>query len=129
MHHVHTASSVNGSAFKRYFDERNRLLVLSRHGSPADAARAAGRSLLVTAAYAHQVTANPWSIRPFLEVQYHHVGADQGPTVQQLFGSPSFWALTFGVRLLAGGDPMRMGSYGVLDPMTEMSRTGAAHVH
>jgi GT2 family glycosyltransferase len=53
-HHVHAASSVSGSAFKRYFDERNHLLVLSRHGAPTDAARAIGRSLLVTASYARR---------------------------------------------------------------------------
>ena len=53
-HHVHAASSVSGSAFKQYFDERNHLLVLSRHGAPTDAARAIGRSLLVTASYARR---------------------------------------------------------------------------
>ena len=59
VRHVHTASSVNGSAFKRYFDERNRLLVLSRHGSAAETARAAGRSLLVTASYARRDVVAP----------------------------------------------------------------------
>jgi hypothetical protein len=87
------------------------------------------RWLIVTAAYAQQVTPSPWSARPFLEVQHHRVTADQGTSARQLFGKTSFWALTLGVRLLVGGDPMRMGSYGVLDAMTEMSRTGAAHVH
>ncbi len=96
-----------------------------------DAGHTVGRTrwLIVTAAYAQQVTPNPWSVRPFLEVQYHRVQADQGVGPIQLYGRPSFWALTFGVRLLFGGDPMRMGAYGVVDPVTEMSRTGAAHVH
>ncbi|MGE0158176.1 MAG: hypothetical protein AB7T31_02120 [Gemmatimonadales bacterium] len=95
--------------------------------------------LIVTAAYAQQVTRNPWSVRPFVEVQHHSVWADLGPSAGQLFGSTSFWALTLGARLIVGGDPMRMGAYGVLDSMTEMGRdTGmagmsapapAAHVH
>jgi hypothetical protein len=91
-----------------------------------------GRSrwLIVTAAYAHQVTPSPWSIRPFVEVQFHRVVADEGRSARQIFGGNSFWALSLGARVLLGGDPMRMGSYGVLDPMTEMSRMGtAAHVH
>ena len=87
------------------------------------------RWLIVTAAYAQQASANPWSLRPFLEVQYHRVSADEGQSARQIFGRTSFWALTAGVRVLLGGDPMRMGSYGVLDAMTDMSRTGAAHVH
>jgi hypothetical protein len=91
-----------------------------------------GRSrwLIVTAAYAQQVTPNPWSVRPFVEVQFHRVVSDEGPSARQIFGGNSFWALTLGARLILGGDPMRMGAYGVLDPMTEMSRTGTAtHVH
>jgi hypothetical protein len=88
------------------------------------------RWLIVTAAYAQQATPNPWSVRPFLEVQYHRVGADEGASPRQIFGSSSFWALTVGVRLLFGGDPMRMGAYGVLDPVTEMSRGGGTqHIH
>ena len=87
--------------------------------------------MIVTAAYAQQVTPNPWSIRPFLEVQFHRVASDEGPSPREIFGSTSFWALTLGARVILGGDPMRMGTYGVLDPMTEMSRMGggAAHVH
>jgi hypothetical protein len=91
-----------------------------------------GRSrwLIVTAAYAQQATPNPWSVRPFVEVQFHSVVSDEGPSARQIFGSSSFWALSLGARVILGGDPMRMGSYGVLDPMTEMSRTdAAAHVH
>ena len=39
-----------------------------------------------------------------------------------LFGDDRFSALTLGARIFFGGEPMRMGSYGVLDPMTRMSR-------
>jgi GT2 family glycosyltransferase len=59
VHHVHSATSVSGSAFKRYFDERNHLLVLARHGSPVDATRAAVRSLLVTASFARRDVVAP----------------------------------------------------------------------
>ena len=52
VRHVHSAASVDGSAFKRFYDERNHLLLLARHGSLASAAGAAARSLLVSASYA-----------------------------------------------------------------------------
>jgi hypothetical protein len=91
------------------------------------------RWLIVTAAYAQQVTPTPWSVRPFVELQFHRVSADEGPSARQIFGGTSFWALSLGARVILGGDPMRMGVYGALDPMTEMSRMGSdeapAHVH
>ena len=88
------------------------------------------RWLIATAAYSFELTPNPWSVRPFVEVQHHQVRGHQGGIVAtDLFGGPSFWALSVGARLFFGGDPMRMGSYGVLDSMTEMTRTGALHVH
>jgi hypothetical protein len=88
------------------------------------------RWLIATAAYAFELTPNPWSVRPFIEVQNHQVRGAQGAvSATDLFGRTSFWALSVGARLYFGGDPMRMGSYGVLDSMTEMSRTGAVHVH
>jgi GT2 family glycosyltransferase len=65
VRHVHAASSVSGSAFKRYFDERNHLVVLARHASARDAARAAARSLLVTGSYVRRdVLAPALSNRP-----------------------------------------------------------------
>jgi GT2 family glycosyltransferase len=54
VHHVHAATSVRGSALKQFYDERNRLLVLARYGSPVAATTAAVRSLLVTASYARR---------------------------------------------------------------------------
>ena len=59
IRHVHAASSGRDSAFKRYYDERNHLVVLARHASPRDAARAAARSLLVTASYARRDVVAP----------------------------------------------------------------------
>jgi GT2 family glycosyltransferase len=54
VHHVHAASSGRGSPLKQFYDERNRLVVLSRHSSARATARAALRSLLVTASYARR---------------------------------------------------------------------------
>jgi hypothetical protein len=92
------------------------------------------RWLIATAAYAFEATPSPWSVRPFLEVQHHQVRGDQGAvSATDLFGGTSFWAISLGARVFFGGDPMRMGSYGVLDPATAMNRAGAGtdatHVH
>jgi hypothetical protein len=51
VRHVHSATTVSGSKLARYFDDRNRLLVLARHGSIRRATRTAGRFLLVTESY------------------------------------------------------------------------------
>jgi hypothetical protein len=81
------------------------------------------RWLITTLAYAYEVTGTPWSVRPFVEVQHHRVRADAGPVAPlDLYGTRSFWALSMGARLYVVGGPMRMGAYGVLDPMTEMNR-------
>ena len=81
------------------------------------------RWLISMVAYAYELTGYPLSVRPFAELQYVRVREDRGaldPVV--LFGSDSFWGLSLGARILLGGNPMRMGVYGVLDPMTSMSR-------
>lgn len=57
--HVHAASSVEGSALKDHYNERNRLLVLARHRGNADAARAVLRHLAVTASYARRDIVSP----------------------------------------------------------------------
>jgi len=97
------------------------------------------RWLIATAAYAYELTPTPWSVRPFVEVQHHQVRGDSGGvTATGLFGGTRFWALSFGARVFLGGEPMRMGSYGILDSMTGMERmqvgmgtdaAGGAHVH
>jgi hypothetical protein len=92
------------------------------------------RWLIATAAYAYELTPSPWSVRPFVEVQHHQIRGDAGTvTAMGLFGGTRFWALSFGARVFLGGEPMRMGSYGILDSMTE-TEIGAgpvlgAHVH
>jgi GT2 family glycosyltransferase len=59
VRHVHTASSVEGSDRFVYYNERNRLLTLTRHASGGDIARALGRYLLVTASYARRDLVSP----------------------------------------------------------------------
>ncbi len=54
VRHVHAATSGRGSALKQYYDERNRLLVVARHGTTTTASAAALRSLFVTASYARR---------------------------------------------------------------------------
>ena len=84
----------------------------------------ATRWLIATAAYARQVGSHRVSLRPFVEVQYHGVRAERGDLARDGFpgAESSFWVMSLGARLFLGGGPMRMGSYGVLDPMTVMGR-------
>ncbi len=98
-----------GGDFFRYHD----------HDDPLGATR----WLIATAAYAYELTSTPWSIRPFVEAQFHQVRADRGGiAATDLYGTTSFWALSAGARIFLVGGPMRMGSYGVLDPMMDMGR-------
>jgi hypothetical protein len=79
--------------------------------------------VITTVAYALEATGAPWSARPFVELQYHRAGSERGsfdPAVE--FGTDSFWVVSAGARIFLGGGPMRMGSYGVLDAMTQMNR-------
>jgi GT2 family glycosyltransferase len=54
VRHVHSASSVEGSRLFQYYDERNRLLTLTRNAPPGLALREAGRHLLITGSYARR---------------------------------------------------------------------------
>jgi GT2 family glycosyltransferase len=54
VRHMHSATSGDGSTLKRYYDERNHLIVLARHAPARQTALAAARSLLVTASYARR---------------------------------------------------------------------------
>ncbi|MEO5510242.1 MAG: hypothetical protein ABIV28_03605 [Longimicrobiales bacterium] len=86
----------------------------------------ATRWLINTAGYGYQLSGYPLSARPFVELQYNRVSEERGGIdPEQLFGARSFWGISAGFRLFLGGDPMRMGSYGVLDDMTSMHRGGA----
>jgi GT2 family glycosyltransferase len=59
VHHVHAATTIEGSKLKLHYEERNRLLVLARHAKARDAWRAIGRHLLVTASYARRDIFSP----------------------------------------------------------------------
>ena len=81
------------------------------------------RWLTVTGGYGVTVTSLPFSARPYIEAQWNRVSAHRGgiePT--ELFGRSNFLSLSAGFRIFLGGEPMRMGTYGVLDPMTSMHR-------
>ncbi|TVR66343.1 MAG: hypothetical protein EA422_02330 [Gemmatimonadales bacterium] len=107
----------DGSGFFRY-----------EHG---EGARAASRWFITSVGYGHLLTDLPLSLRPFVEAQHHRVAHERGPaefTPDVLFGTRSFFSLSAGVRIYLGGGPMRMGRYGVLDPMTAAMR-GGGHDH
>jgi N-acetylglucosaminyl-diphospho-decaprenol L-rhamnosyltransferase len=59
VRHLHAATSREGSALKRYYDERNRLLVVTRHAPARVALRAPLRFLLSTASYARRDILSP----------------------------------------------------------------------
>lgn len=54
VRHVHSASSVEGSELFQHYDERNRLLTLTRNAPPALAVREAVRHPLITGSYARR---------------------------------------------------------------------------
>jgi hypothetical protein len=60
VRHLHAASSGEGSALKERFNERNRLLVATRHDGPARATALSLRYLLTTASYLRRDVAAPW---------------------------------------------------------------------
>jgi GT2 family glycosyltransferase len=52
VRHIHSVSTVEGSALAAHFIERNRLLLVARHGSGSEVFREFARYLLITASYA-----------------------------------------------------------------------------
>jgi hypothetical protein len=83
----------------------------------------ATRWLIVTAGYGVRLTGLPYSMRPFVEGQWQFVSNERGPvTPENLYTRSSFGSISAGFRVFLGGEPMRMGAYGVLDPMTMMHR-------
>lgn len=63
VRHVHSASSVEGSRLFQHYDERNRLLTLTRNAPPALALREVGRHLLITGSYARRDIVAPLAHR------------------------------------------------------------------
>jgi len=95
----------------------------------------ASRWFINTLGYGIETRALPVSVRPFVEVQHNRTSAARGSvTPSAMYGATQFWSITAGARLFFGGGAMRMGSYGMLDPMTHAMRpsartTGGQHVH
>ena len=63
VHHVHSASSVEGSRLFAHYVERNRLLTLTRNAPLGFTARAALRYLLITGSYARRDIVSPLAHR------------------------------------------------------------------
>ncbi|MDQ3898036.1 MAG: glycosyltransferase family 2 protein, partial [Actinomycetota bacterium] len=63
VRHVHSASSVEGSRLFQHFDERNRLLTLTRNAPRSLALREVGKHLLITGSYARRDIAVPLARR------------------------------------------------------------------
>jgi hypothetical protein len=107
-----------------------------RHGLPGtegyfryhhdDDAVGATRWLVNTIGYAFRASDLPVSVRPYLELQYDMIRRERGPVgPHALYGTSRLLSLSFGMRLFFGGGSMRMGSYGVLDPMAAAMRPAA----
>ena len=81
----------------------------------------ATRWLILTAGYGYSLGTDRISPRPFVEVQHNSIGTDVGGIdPRTLYGKRSFWSISLGMRIFIGGESMRMGTYGVFDPMTAM---------
>ena len=59
VRHVHSASTVEGSPLFDYYNERNRLLTLTRHSDRRTVAKALARYLLITGSYAQRDVVSP----------------------------------------------------------------------
>jgi len=59
VRHVHAATSREGSALKDHYNERNRLLVLRRHGTASEVRQARSGFLRATASYARRDILSP----------------------------------------------------------------------
>jgi hypothetical protein len=94
-----------------------------RHGTHATGAT---RWLINTVGYGYDLTGYPVALRPFVELQHSRVWSERGgASPEALFGKDRLWSASLGFRVFLGGGPMRMGSYGVLDPMSASMRPGA----
>ena len=59
VRHVHSATVTNRSALAAHYNERNRLLVTTRHASPTRTARSVCRYLAITGSYAQRDVVAP----------------------------------------------------------------------
>ena len=82
VRHRHSTSTVEGSPLFSHYDERNRLLTLTRNAPASLAAKEAARHLLVTASYARRDVVSPLiGRRP-----------TSGETVRRRLGAYGAWA-------------------------------------
>jgi hypothetical protein len=87
----------------------------------------ATRWLINTLGYQVALGTPQLAMLPFIEVAYHRIDAERGDVdPAALFGRDAFWSVTTGFKLYLGGGQMRMGSYGVLDPMAVAMRPAGA---
>jgi hypothetical protein len=78
----------------------------------------ATRWLIASAGYQYALRTGLAALSPFVEVQHHGAREERGGIdPDALFGQGSFWMASVGVKIHLGGPPMRMGRYGILDPM------------
>jgi hypothetical protein len=90
----------------------------------------ATRWFIATGGYEYRASTYPVGIIPFAELQFANAANERGAvTATELFGTQNLWTLNLGMRLYFGGGPMRMGSYGVLDAMTDAMRTHGPGAH
>lgn len=83
-----------------------------------DPAEGATRWLINSVGYSYELSGFPFSALPFIELQHNQVWHERGSAPDVLFDDGSFWSASVGFRLFFGGRMARMGSYGILDPMT-----------
>jgi hypothetical protein len=89
----------------------------------------ATRWFIATGGYEYQASTYPLGALPFIELQFANAANHRGDvSARELFGTTRLWTLTAGARLYFGGGPMRMGSYGVLDAMTDAMRAHGSGV-
>ncbi|HEX6558645.1 MAG TPA: hypothetical protein VF021_04265, partial [Longimicrobiales bacterium] len=96
---------------------------------PHDAAPiGATRWLIVTGGYGFSLSRRLLSPRPYVEIQYNQVARERGSIDPELlYGQKRFWSISAGARIFLGGESMRMGTYGVLDPMRAMHEMPPMH--
>lgn len=93
-----------------------------RYDHDADPVAATAWSI-ISLGYGFTATRGFASLRPFVEAQFFSVAGERGGIpAQEILGDTRPAALTVGARVFLGGDPMRMGSYGLFDPITRMGR-------
>jgi len=93
VRHVHSASTVEGSPLFDYYNERNRLITLTRHADRRAVAKALARYLLVTGSYTRRDVVSP-TLRgkaPRPQIPLRRLRALGGYATAMGRGRPSRW--------------------------------------